>query len=1199
MRLKKLEIFGFKSFAEKTKITFEPGVTAIVGPNGCGKSNVADAIKWVLGEQRPTALRGSSMGDVIFNGTNNRDPINIAEVSLTLNNDDKILPVDYGEVTVTRRLHRSGESEYLLNKTRVRLKDVQDLFHGTGVGTVSYSLIEQGKMDLVLSTKPDDRRFIFEEAAGITKYKAKKQEALRKLEHTEANLQRVSDVVNEVNRQIKSIERQARKAEKYKEQYEILKNLEIKNAYHKYVELKNQSTSSGDLKSGLQTKETALLDEIKSMDAQVDGQRQDLNSLEEQLSVTHSKKVEITSQVEKNLSKIDLNNERSAELNERITYLDSQSSELEEKLSKLNQEISKAKEDLEKIESSTTEKNTELNGYEAIHNELTQDIESRNQQTKDSKEELIDLVANETKLNNELAELKANLQNINSRLRRLNIDKEDTLKEKELLDEKKKILDDKYENTSSSLSDLKNEKSSQIEMLKNEREAFDKLKIEIDELQHVTTSLKSKLDFLKDLKERYEGYSNSVKSLLMQAKAQDLPFDGICDSLVNLIKVKDGFEICADISIGSVAQDIVIENEEQLKLAVSHIESKGLGRVNFLILDKINKMDIAFDADLAAKTLGPLSNFIEVNERYAGIIKYVTKDIYVVNNSQDAKKILEHNEIKPQVSIITKAGEIYSKARISAGVYSLSEETSLIGRDAKINKLEEDLKLKTSEVAEKKKLTSEKEESINLLDGKIKSLEDVIHQDEIKKANLESELNTVNNELKKFNDEVLLIDAETEESQEERSHLLEKQAQDETKISEIKDRTHQLEEIISDNEATVRENNKKIQDILVSITQIKTELASIDKLYANKADTCGVIERSIDESNKVLENNRNEKSISNHKIAELKAEIEKLKADNESFGQNLADVENKIASLNSQRESILNTLKEHSQILRQKQEDLNNLRNNLHTYEVKTTESTLKIENLCDRIDNAYHVRLSDVEMPIEENINWPETEREIETLKNKLQGMGAVNLVAIEEHQELRERFDFLSHQKQDLEDARQSLHKAIIKINRTTTTMFKETFEQIRVAFEEFFKLLFGGGSAKLYLVDERNVLESGIEIIARPPGKKLQNISLMSGGEKALCAVALLFAVFKVKPSPFCVLDEIDAPLDESNVVRFTRVLGEFIKTSQFIIITHNKKTINMADVMYGVTMEESGISKIVSVKFIETETSEEDKEPAAVG
>ena len=1195
MRLKKLEIFGFKSFAQRTKVNFEPGVTAIVGPNGCGKSNIADSIKWVLGEQRPTALRGASMGDVIFNGTNNRDAINIAEVSLTLTNDDKTLPINYDEVTITRRLHRSGESEYLINKTRVRLKDVQDLFHGTGVGTVSYSLIEQGKMDLILSTKPDDRRFIFDEAAGITKYKAKKQEALRKLEHTETNLQRVNDVVNEVNRQIKSIERQARKAERYKEQFEILKELEVKYAYKKYCDLKNQKTSSDGQRNGLKDKEADFLDNIKEMDARLENQRQELNDFEKRLSILHSDQVEVNSVLEKNLSKIDLDKERSTELNDRVNYLDGQRSALDEKLLKLNEQIKSAKDELEEIESSTSEKNDELVKYETTQNELSNDTDGRAQQIKEHKEELLDLVAQETKLNNSLSELKANLQNINSRLRRLNVDKEDTIKEKEILDEKTKDLGAKYESISTTLDNLKEEKGSLDQKLKGDQDIFNKLHAEIDELQHVMTSLKSKLDFLKDLKERYEGYSNSVKSLLMQSRAQELPFIGICDSLANLIKVKDGYEVCAEIAMGNNAQDIIIESEEQLFKAIEHIDNQNLGRVNFLVLDKINKLEIELDANLCQQTLGPLSDFIEVNERYTSIVKYVARNTYVVNDSAEAKNVLENTQVNPKIRIITKVGEIYSLARVSAGVYNLSEETSLIGRDAKINKLTDELGIKSTEVEEKKKLTIEKEAAIKLLENKIRDLEDACHQDEIRKANFESKINTLSDELKKFEEEVLLIDAEAEESEEERVKLSERQAENDKKLAETKERCATSEVLISENEAVIKVNNQKIQDVLVHIIQIKTELSSIDKLYANKADMCGVIEHSIDETKKALENNHNERDISAHKIAELTNEVEKLKVDNEQHAQNKSSVEGNVQSLNSKRDGILNMLREQNVNLRQKQDDLNNLRNNLHTYEVKDTESSYKIENLCDRVESAYQVNLSEINLEFDESVNWVELEKDVDVLKKKLQGMGAVNLVAIEEHQELRDRFEFLSHQKQDLEDAQQSLHKAIIKINKTTTIMFKETFEQIRVTFEEFFKLLFGGGSAKLYLIDERNVLESGIEIIARPPGKKLQNISLLSGGEKALSAIALLFAVFKVKPSPFCVLDEIDASLDESNVVRFTRVLAEFIRSSQFIIITHNKKTIDMADVMYGVTMEESGISKIVSVKFIDSE----DKEPAAVG
>ena len=547
--------------------------------------------------------------------------------------------------------------------------------------------------------------------------------------------------------------------------------------------------------------------------------------------------------------------------------------------------------------------------------------------------------------------------------------------------------------------------------------------------------------------------------------------------------------------------------------------------------------------------------------------------------------------------MITRNGEIITKRGLAGGSYRIKEEMSLIGREAKINKLQlRCAELEEESAAFKETMLAKEKELVSLAE-KERSLQESIHQQDIRRANIESELNSVTEDLKKYEDEITLVISELEETQAEKDSLINKQQEDENVAVEVHQKNTELQSVILESQRLIEEKKCRAQETQVKIAQIDTELSSIDKLYANQADTCGVLEKSIEESEAVQLNSQGEITSSGEKIEQLKKEIDRLNGLNGNLRGEKKALEENIRSIEGNRQAASQTLKEQQNLLRDKQERLNGLRNNMHTFEVKNTECSLRIENLIEKTFSAYNVNLSEAEINIDKNADWQEIEKEIAALKKQLESMGSVNLVAIEEYEELRERFDFLSRQQQDLEEAKESLHKAIQKMNRTTTKMFKETFEMIRVCFEEFFKLLFGGGNAKLVLTEENNVLESGIEIIARPPGKKLQNITLMSGGEKALCAIALLFAVFKVKPSPFCVLDEIDAPLDESNVVRFSRVLSDFIKTSQFIIITHNKKTINMADVMYGITMEESGISKVVSVKFVDEkeEASSPEKEP----
>lgn len=846
MYFKGLELVGFKSFAEKTKLHFEPGVTAIVGPNGCGKSNIADSIKWVLGEQSPKELRGSRMEDVIFNGTDGKPPLGLAEVSLILSNEDGILPIEYKEVTITRRIFRSGESAYYLNKTQVRLKDIMELIMDTGMGSSAYSLFEQGKVDLFLSSKPEERRGVFDEASGITKYKAKKREALRKLELTENNLVRVNDIINEVQRQITSIERLSNKARKYKEELETLKALEVRVSGFEYRRLKEEK-----------------------------------RRLEEN------------------------------------------------------------REELDKIS-------------EAIRNCQAAIVRS--------KAELVDVMSRHSQIKNDIARLSADIAHINARLRRLRIEKENVSKEEEAAREKLSTIETEISSFHSHAAQITTTIQNVEAEMNHLHQELGNLNGKHQDLQNRILSSESQLEFLEDLKRH-------------TAKAFDL---------------------------------------SQSKKAVLLTTDHPQGEIS-TILGKL---------DGAAWPLKDVYAFEEFKIATPCRIKYIDSE------SKELREAIEK------------------------------------------------LKGEASGIAQHKK---EVEDKIASAHHRLKEAESSLHRVQLALADKEAVKKNLETEKKKLTDELSLLNLEIDEATGD--------------LNELTNR----ENVLTENLRTIEEQRDKIENSIATQQEL-------------------------------------------------------------------------IESQSRQREAILVQIAQ------------------------KDTEFSFRSTNVKERIKEIYKVDLDQVtgeeEIPGED---LEEMKNQIHHLKNKLESMGPVSLGSIEEHEDLKSRLEFLLNQREDLVCAERSLKEAIQKINKTIRTLFLETFEKIGVEFHKFFRALFGEGHAQLLLVDKEDVLESGIEIEARPPGKKLQNISLLSGGEKALTAIALLFAIFKVKPSPFCLLDEIDAALDEANINRFTNLLSEFIKTSQFIIITHNKKTITMADVMYGITMEESGVSKIVSVKFKDEQNKEATEEP----
>lgn len=1182
MYFKSLELYGFKSFAGKTKIDFEPGITAIVGPNGCGKSNLVDSLKWVLGEQSAKDLRGSNMEDVIFNGTDTKDPVGFAEVSLVLSNESKFLPIEYDEVVVARRLFRSGESEYLLNKNQVRLKDILELFMGTGVGTSAYSIIEQGKIDMIISSRPEDRRYIFEEASGIIKYKSKKKEAIRKLEYTENNLLRIGDIIEEVKRQIGSIERQAKKAERYKEEFEKLKTLDTKMAFWESKKLNEEKAGIERDITEYKNNESQLLKNVADLNSKILDLKTKLTEVETKLSEARFKELNLNSNIGRARDKINLNAERYKELENLKRSLLNEQTTIQKTISELEETVSSLSREMGTVSGNKTQKENLLNEKEAQLKKLEELFRQNEQNCRSGKLKLIEVLSLHSKTKNDLVKVSSDSSNHQARERRLKIEEEAVRKElggiKEQFAQIQKEANDlekKIEGSSSVKANLESELSQKDTRL---------LEVEkrIEELQSSEVSLESRLTLLQDMVRRYEGFRAGSRAILIEKQQNTLNMPGVYGAVAELINVKKGYEAAVEATLGGLLQCIVVENKNIALDLINYLRRKNLGKATIISLDSIEpKGNSSSGLEKEEGILGRLADFVKTDEKFKGLISSLFCNVYLVKDLPIPFNI--NPSSRKNIKFVMTSGEIFEDGFLTGGAGKEDMDTGILNRKIQIQEITEQLGKIKEEITN---LKSDKEtlaKETNTLFEKINAQTEALRQDELILANKKSQRQSIEASLKKINDELSLLNLELEEVGDEINSLKTKQASLELELKRLDDENNTIQNLVSTAQSFIEKALKEKEGLLVDITRTRTELSAVSEQEKNFLGNLKMQEDFLANQKALL--NEKKKNFSDAAIRqeELKNEMNVLQLTVENSTKEKEEVSLEFLDVKNKKSELETLIRQAEGEFKDKEDSLNSIKDKLHNSHMRLQENTFKSETLKTRINQVYKVELEQLNPVIEDGADWDAITNEINELRQKIEKMGPVNLVAIEEHQELKERFDFLTKQKEDLTNAKESLLEAIRKINKTTRELFMDTFQKVRVEFKEYFRFLFGGGQAELVLMDEEDVLECGIEIMARPPGKKLQSISLLSGGEKALCAIALLFSIFKVKPSPFCVLDEVDAPLDESNIERFSKLLSDFTKTSQFIIITHNKRTISMADVMYGITMEQSGVSKVVSVKF----------------
>lgn len=1187
MYFKKLDIVGFKSFAEHTKLYFEPGITAVVGPNGCGKSNIIDAIKWVLGEQSVKSLRGAKMEDVIFNGTDVREPINMAEVSLTLANPDRILPIDADEVVVSRRLFRSGESEYLINKAPVRLKDVSELFMGTGIGAEAYSIIEQGKIDLIISSRPEDRRFIFEEASGITKYKSKKREALRKLEDTDNNLLRINDIIVEVKRQIDSITRQVRKAERYKERFDRLKELESRTAFYEYDLLKNERANIENEMSKMREEIGGISREIESLTSALSTERLSLADVDAKFTELQNAKFSKESLTEQNRNKIVVDKERIAELLVRIESLDAEISAIEIRKESSEKLVHGLENEFAVISDAEDAKKCVLLEEGKRLSELEREIKRNEKNIEESRQKIVGYMAERSKSKNEVIRLTSDIQNRSVRLNRLNMEMERVSEETKAVREKLTGANAEFRETENRLNNIRAERDG----LFKEKDGLSlSMKVSEDDLQKkhgILITLESKRSFLEDLIKRHEGFTGGTKALLESLDRGEVKIDGIEGVLGNMVEVRRGFEAAAETALGEYVQCIVSNDRQSALRAAEYMRENSKGQATFLISDEIAvSVDAAPVSISADGIIGRLSDFVTAKNGLEKVVTNLLGDTYLVENMEKAENILNNISLtrsSSAVKLVTKKGEMLKIGFVTAGSGIFSEDAGIIGRQLRLRETVSEIEAVKDIITRMEEVKRELAAGLVRIEEKLSGVESMLRDQEGEYHIKKSRLSSVEQEDARLGEEVSLLKLENDEINEEVGELSIRKSVFEKKLSEMEEEEHNTQIVLINSEESIRNIAKEREEIIVLMAGVKTELQAFSKERTALSRNIEVQKESHQTYTSSLGRKKDELEASRRKTDELIQETEELGIEVTKLAVEVMAISEEVTRMGYAKEKNASFVDSIEKRLAQLYKSSNEYKDKDHQMNMQGSEINFKVETLKNRMVQLYKVDIDQNNLQCDVLQDQETVRREIEDLNRKLESMGTVNLVAIEEHKELEDRFNFLSRQREDLVGAKESLEEAISKINKTTRKLFMETFEKIQFEFKSYFRYLFGGGQAEIFLLDEHDVLESGIEIAVRPPGKKLQSITLLSGGEKALTAIALIFAIFKVNPSPFCLLDEVDAPLDESNVERFAKVVREFTKTSQFIVITHNKRTITMADVMYGITMEKSGISKIISVKF----------------
>ena len=1189
MYLKKIEFQGFKSFVDPTTLAFEPGISAIIGPNGCGKSNVSDAIRWVLGEQSAKALRGSKMADVIFNGTDTRKPGGLAEVSLTISNEDRALAVDFAEVTVTRRSYRSGESEYLINKAPARLKDIYALFTDTGIGTDGYSLLEQGKMDLILSSKPMERRSVFEEAAGITKYKTQRDEALRKLEATDQNLLRVNDIVNEVKRQIGSLERQARRAEKYQVLKAELDKLRSRLLVREVKASREAARSMDAELQRLQDAHDTLDARQKELDAAAAGLRLELSRDDEALAAANQAVYALQSQVAQLDRQQELNRNQVANLEERAARALADAGEQRGREGQLRSELEASRREQAAEEETLRSLKAQLEEAEAGLREASTRRLERSEQAQSLQQKLMKCMDRKAAVKGEAEALQGRLAMVDARVQQL----EGELGQAQVsLQEAGRRLEEAAVQAGAKgeeIRSLEDVLGGQYLRKRELEEALRAAEEGINARQVVLGSERARLGVLEELSRALEGYESGPKALL-QARAKGASPAAV-ESLAHRVRAKAEAEAAVELALGKRLQTLLVSDEAEALAALDWLRAGKQGRASLLPRSAFRAPAAGFDPAVLALegVLGPLANFMEADPGLEDVLAWLAGGYLLVRDLDAARAAARL--LPAGAEAVTLDGWLVSSEGVLRGGASDAAERGLLSRDRETAALKARIEQGEAQLAaihaDRDRLRHELSELSKAIELQSRQKSDA----EIAVARLQKEQGARQEDVGRLARESEDKRKSIESVQVEAAGFRGRHENLERQLAEMAGEENGLQADLNGVLDAINQLRLDEEQRVQGVNERRVAQAGADQRLQNHRVTASRLEADARASGEQAARREADASAARQEQEELRGRNAALEAELKSVFERRTGAEDRLRLATESRQERLDAIEKSEEDLRRLRAEAAAVAKDRHELELRNQELRLKLDALEQTLARDFHVDLQALDQaqlfvhgdgaPGEPEPD-PSPER-VQELTVKLEELGVVNPAAAEEYRELEQRHSLLVGQLEDLRNAKADLMKVIHKINQESRERFLATFEKVHEAFKRTFKELFGGGEARLILMEEGDLLEAGIDIIARPPGKRQQSISLLSGGEKALTATALLFALFETKPSPFCVLDEIDAPLDDANISRFTQLLSQYAKNTQFIVITHSKLTMERADVLYGVTMEEAGVSRVISAKF----------------
>ncbi len=1184
MYLKNLELEGFKSFADSTNLEFKNGFTAIVGPNGCGKSNVSDAIRWAIGEQRSKTLRSTRITDLIFNGSGSRKPVNRAEISITLANVAAGIriagvPNMAEEVKVTRCYHRSGESEFYINQIPCRLKDITDFLLDAGISPKVLTIIEQGHIQDIITSKPEERRILIEEAAGILKFKSRKNDAVRKLDSSRQNLERIADIVQELHRQVESLKRQAAKAERYKNFKAEIKELSLKLFAVKIRRLKAQLQTvekereeQTQKKTEWSTRHATFENQIAQLNIEIEESLNRLNELREEIH-------KLTAQISNSEQTIAFKKEQQAEakediesaageisrMNEEVESLSHQTVEQRQKLSETSQEINDREIALEQIKEQSEQK---------------RDAVQKNQdQVQSSERKVFELFQQSAGSKNKLTELETKSQGIEARKQNLAKEKEETQNQ---IGSNQSIFQERESGYQTCVDELQQLKERQANLKQKVLEGSNQAQAQVDahsERKEGYFNKSSLLSSLEKLRSQFEGFNEGIKSLMSQQNGARIP--GIREVLVDVLQTPAEYETAIETALGDKLQSVIVNSYSDSMEAIGYLKNNESGRGLFVPLNPKSTPIPPLHLNGTEGVVGKALNFIECSEDYRPVIELLLRNVVLVQDMDVAMHLHQNPEF--QGTVVTLNGEMIDANGFVTGGSAKSESSRLLARNREIENLSESVKKLKAELEESQLAIESGKRAQIELEASLKQMDEEVHQKELANNNSLRDIEQMHQEVQRLESRASTLNAETMSLSQELQELEGEKSSLKALLFEMEQNSQVEEESLAQQRAELEQSRKVLEEKSGEISGLKVLITSLIGRRENTLTEIKRLELQQQNLQQQIEKRESDRVSNQNRIVEIDNDVSVLEENvlKQSREKDILS-ENAVQEEESLRGNE-DAQKQMDQDIRELSRKLQEITETLSQIEIKRSETRLQNAHIEERAYEDFNATREELSAAYDENIDETETEESVKDIKEKLVRLGEVNLAALSEFEKTNERYTFLKEQQDDLAESIELLHSTIEKINCTTQQRFLDTFEQVNENFKEVFARLFQGGKAELSLMDESNPLDSGIEITANPIGKSLQTLSLLSGGEKSMTAIALMFAVFKVRPSPFCLLDEVDAPLDEANVVRFQEMLKEMAVNTQFIIITHNQKTMTFANALYGITMEEKGVSKVVSVHF----------------